>query len=825
MKHLIQLDIVHEGQANKAHISNLYHFIDSFPINTICLDMPARSIQTFTPDAIDKDKNILLSYNHSPVMTHSFLKDIHKTDQIFQPLLFCRKNYFKQHKSWGFPIFHFSDDEPEIYDFTPSGRRTQFTLPYPEDIAALYILSTSGNTIHTQNVISYLDRNSGTVSFSLKEKTDFTLVVFRRLYLYFDHGLRYLINIHDDFLLARHGKKIINNKKFVHYDEARLDADNFFAQHGFISYTPEITRNYKHISNNRFLADKALHIYRYRCRQENDDPKQIILYNRYLNGNLLAKLNYIHHRVSLIASICNIYMIRNLATMRTVFRIDTDRFQFEPGYKQLAVCNIQRVVSHLSAENHPGPVLQAGTLFDITRTFDEKRAIIDQLTLYGAGSFNFRIILNDDNDAFFNQFIFLDTERKTLYKHWLTYINHITKWWNNGKRHGGALVLFPSWESGNKTFLTDMKHLLKSGTSFQVIDQDEISALNIMVKTGGALYTKLGIFDYILIPSITVLSMEAVKEIADIVDHGGNVVALQNLPDKMQHQTDQPALKRFISEYWLSNPGKPAISFKEHASGGRTYRIREPENIISFSQIIPSVCPLRVLDENILAWCRKVKDGFLFFLINTSGTSKKYISFSGKNDFIFEKYDPFTDTYQSLSVQHQNKYIIEQPLRENESLLMRLRPGKIPKLPPHNEQAVSISPNDWYVEKGSRTETTRLGDRSIVEPYAWQPLTYSKLFMLPEQFENGDKLFIDFGNVKSWGSLRINDKELGFRLFPPFRWEITHLIRPGKNGITLRVGHQLSNYFALDDNNTGHISPVKPYGLLGPVKLIIRKNK
>ena len=73
---------------------------------------------------------------------------------------------------------------------------------------------------------------------------------------------------------------------------------------------------------------------------------------------------------------------------------------------------------------------------------------------------------------------------------------------------------------------------------------------------------------------------------------------------------------------------------------------------------------------------------------------------------------------------------------------------------------------------------------------------------------------IDFGEVYETAKLRINGKEVGVRITPPYRFEISGLLQEGMNTVELEVTntlvHQVHDRFSLS-------MPVEPSGLLGPV--------
>lgn len=830
MDKIIQIDIKHEGTVETGYKTNLFDFVSQLPVNKICADLPAKAIHRFNTLLPEERKSVLLSYNHSPLIVHEFLREIHKTDQIFQPVLFCRKNYFKQHKSWGFPIFHFSDATPEIYTLSPGRKNIQMLLASPEDIAAIYIIKDNLGSIRAKNIIARLERTDGSIHFKLKSNAIHSIVVFRKLYLYFDHGLKYFINIHDDFLLSRHAQEFPAYYDMKNFDEARLDADNFFARDGFISFTPEITRNYHYISSNRFLADMAIHIYRYPNQMGPITPKQTVLYNRYINGNLLAKLNYIHPEIKFSASIDNNFMLRNIATSRTLFKISEDRFEFETGYNTQVLCNLHRIKSHLSKNGKKGLMVQCGHLFDMNRTFAEKKSLIDQLILYGVTEFNFIISLNNQSGPFINEFIFNDHERIALYKHWLTYVKRMAGIWATGVHYGGGLALFPTWDTHTDSFYKTVKALRQLAIPIQLIDQDGLNKHNIRMTHDGKIVSKSGQFDYLLLPAIHGLSDESMALIDQVIAGGGIVIALGQIPKAPIDSNLQQNFDFFIEKYWFKNPGTSAISFKEHDSGGKSYQIMDPMNLPGLLDIIPSSCPVKFNGSFLRANCKMNNEHFVFFLINQDPKQMASIPIIGNHSFIFEKYNWETNRFEPLEIygDKQSGYRLNHTLPAYSSVIIRSLLREKPPIRTKSkskEHIIHITSNDWFVEDGTNTETARLADRSIIKPYAWQPLVYSKLFSIPKDLRKGERVFIDFGTVKSWARLAINDKDLGFKLFPPFKWEITKMLKPGKNGISLKVGHQLSNYFALEDENRGHVSPVKPYGLIGPVSLLVQRTR
>jgi hypothetical protein len=73
-------------------------------------------------------------------------------------------------------------------------------------------------------------------------------------------------------------------------------------------------------------------------------------------------------------------------------------------------------------------------------------------------------------------------------------------------------------------------------------------------------------------------------------------------------------------------------------------------------------------------------------------------------------------------------------------------------------------------------------------------------------------LTLDLGEVRDVAEVWVNGKEVGARLWPPFRFDVTAALRPGADTIRVRVAN-------LVNNNYGDY---QPSGLLGPVTLLRR---
>jgi hypothetical protein len=116
--------------------------------------------------------------------------------------------------------------------------------------------------------------------------------------------------------------------------------------------------------------------------------------------------------------------------------------------------------------------------------------------------------------------------------------------------------------------------------------------------------------------------------------------------------------------------------------------------------------------------------------------------------------------------------------------------------------------------------------------------TYTrKLEASADWFKSGTKLWLDLGSVKNLAEVVINDKSLGVLWKSPFRVDITGVLKQGENNLEIRVTNLWVNRLIGDQQKGAGKkityttmtfykaeSPLKPSGLLGPVRIIALGN-
>jgi hypothetical protein len=117
------------------------------------------------------------------------------------------------------------------------------------------------------------------------------------------------------------------------------------------------------------------------------------------------------------------------------------------------------------------------------------------------------------------------------------------------------------------------------------------------------------------------------------------------------------------------------------------------------------------------------------------------------------------------------------------------------------------------------TGTMELGswaDRGL--PYYSGGAFYEKEFDLPANYA-GRKLMLDCGDVGVTAEVWVNGRSAGSRVWQPFSFDISDLVRPGRNQVRVLVTNTMANERAVE-NHADTLPKIDRNGLHGPVRII-----
>ncbi len=102
-------------------------------------------------------------------------------------------------------------------------------------------------------------------------------------------------------------------------------------------------------------------------------------------------------------------------------------------------------------------------------------------------------------------------------------------------------------------------------------------------------------------------------------------------------------------------------------------------------------------------------------------------------------------------------------------------------------------------------------------PYYSGSASYENEFVVPAEYA-GRKLTLDCGEVGVVAEVWVNSKPAGTRVWLPFAFDITNLVKPGKNTVRILVTNTMENELAVD-NHARKLPRLEHSGLIGPVTI------
>ena len=84
------------------------------------------------------------------------------------------------------------------------------------------------------------------------------------------------------------------------------------------------------------------------------------------------------------------------------------------------------------------------------------------------------------------------------------------------------------------------------------------------------------------------------------------------------------------------------------------------------------------------------------------------------------------------------------------------------------------------------------------------------------------RIWLDLGKVSASAEIRVNGERAGIKLAPPYRVDISKLVKSGANRIEVLVYSALMNHYQTIPTR---YRKQAPSGLLGPVELVIEADE
>ena len=380
-----------------------------------------------------------------------------------------------------------------------------------------------------------------------------------------------------------------------------------------------------------------------------------------------------------------------------------------------------------------------------------------------------------------------------------------------------------------------------SGYNFDFINADTLlTALQVedgSITTPGGMHYRVLALD----PNARHMSLRVLRRLVELVSAGAMVVGERPL-DTPSLADDSQEFSRQVSALWGSADGK-------HEYGkGAVFAGQTLEAVLLSIGIAPDFRVEAPGDTDLRFVHRKLTGGEIYFVDNRQNQRKQpTISFrvDGK---VPELWHADTGGRDAISYRMDSgRTRISLPLNAHETAFVVFRkPAPLPErtIPATVETPVLSLADSWQVKfaagRGAPVDARGRALNSWSDDpdkgirYFSGTATYiNRLTALPNWFGTGNRIWLDLGNVKNLAQVRMNGKDLGIVWKAPFQVDVTKALKPGTNRLEVKVTNLWVNRLIGDaqpDTPTKYTfttqafykadSPLRPSGLLGPVRLL-----
>jgi hypothetical protein len=404
----------------------------------------------------------------------------------------------------------------------------------------------------------------------------------------------------------------------------------------------------------------------------------------------------------------------------------------------------------------------------------------------------------------------------------------------------GAPSTMPIWGSGLNPAPSD-------GFDYDYINADALLS-RISVNAEGRLALPEGIsYKVLILPNTDKMSIPVLKKIHDLVQAGAIVAGRKPLrtPGLTGFPGSEQQLKELVFDLWGDLDG---ISRTKRTFGkGQVLWSVPIDNILSSSGTIRDFEFSTMADAKISWIHRSLPEGEIYFFVNGNDSPVSGLLKLHTSGMIPEKWDPADGSFSRIEFST-NEGITRIPVQfdERESFFIVFRKSS----PANSAEAAGKNPVSLDTLRGAweirfpeglgapLTYTAQTLSSWTENPdegikYFSGSATYIKSFTASSKwFKPGTKFIIDLGKVGDIAQVSLNGTDLGIMWKPPFRADITSLLRKGENRIEVKVTNEWTNRLA-GDQKAGPgkkvlNSPLFVFGgrkldnsgLLGPVTIL-----
>jgi hypothetical protein len=315
--------------------------------------------------------------------------------------------------------------------------------------------------------------------------------------------------------------------------------------------------------------------------------------------------------------------------------------------------------------------------------------------------------------------------------------------------------------------------LMEHQIDFDHIDLDGLASV-VTLGEGGLRNLSGQVYRAVIVPTSTSIDARVLERLRAFAAKGGRVIFVGRTPSLVIGRT-----------YLNPERGAPDLSFATlEPTPDLTERVIAalPAPDVKLDCGCP---PLKYLH-------RKLGDGDVYFFFNESQAAQlRVATLEGRGDV--QVWDATRGTIHPLSGVPAAAGRAEVPLdlgpQESRFIVIGPAPqGMAAAFPTPSCATIATPTADW---------TVTLGDKRLTTPLkSWDGLglgrpaeaaTYRNEIEVPENLPTGKRLYLDLGAVQEFARVTLNGRDLEARAWPPYRWDVSGLVRSGANQLEIRV--------------------------------------
>jgi hypothetical protein len=364
--------------------------------------------------------------------------------------------------------------------------------------------------------------------------------------------------------------------------------------------------------------------------------------------------------------------------------------------------------------------------------------------------------------------------------------------------------------------------------------------INVLAVTNGLITTKTGMSYRILALDANSrhMSLPVLRKISEMVKAGAVVVGDKPI-ETPSMSDDQNEFKKLSDEVWALNS----------TGSGKVYAGQSISDVLKSLNIVPDFTYSKPQANTTLLYVhRKLKDVDFYWVNNRNPRVEEVEASFRVEGRAAELWHPETGKTEQASCTIENG-VTKVPLHLESSdavfvVFRNTTSEKSKVINPLKENQLAVVEGPWDIsfldKKGGQSQATFASLSAWNEnsdpavKYFSGTGTYSKTIdAKAEWLKEGTQLCLDLGDVKNLAEVVLNGKSLGIIWKTPFRINITGALKQGENKLDIKVTNLWVNRL-IGDQQSGVTnkftyttmpfyradSPLKPSGLMGPVRLI-----